>query len=84
MAKSASDVQKERANAGWASTIKKQRLALQAISDHIASAEKNPEAALQWVNVQKELLTVMDSMNKAFKEHDALWDEKLGDGAQST
>lgn len=78
MAKSASDAQNERANAGWASTAKKQRLALQSISDHIAKNEKDPEKALQWVNVQKELLVVMESMNKAFREHDKLWGEKLG------
>ncbi len=91
MAKSASDAQNERANAGWASTAKKQRLALQSISDHIAKNEKDPEKALQWVTVQKELLVVMESMNKAFREHDALWDEKLdkepekkADGAQGS
>ena len=87
MAKSAMDAQKERANAGWASTTKKQRLALQSISDHIAANEKDPEAALKWVVVQKEMLVVMHTMYESFKEHDALWGEKLDpeekNGAQS-
>ena len=65
--------QKERLNAGYASTAKKQRLAIQSIAEYIRKTEKEPAKALAWAQTQELLLQNLARINKEHTAHRELF-----------
>ena len=65
--------QKERLNAGYAATAKKQRLAIQSIAEYIRKTEKEPAKALAWAQTQELLLKNLTLINEEHFTHRELY-----------
>lgn len=75
-AKTAAEANKDNKNAGFASTEKKFRLAVQSISDFVASKADNPEDALKWVEVQERLIKNLEATQALHRAHKEFWHGK--------
>ena len=81
--KTPAQAQKDRVNAGYQSTSKKQRLTIQSISDFIKDSCKNADEAIKWAQVQTTLLVNLREMNSLHKQHLGIYGQD-GDASDNT